>query len=137
MTQSILGLIVFAIIVAFQILKAKEAKKAGGKPTPHNENFPFPTLAEEEKEEKEDLDSDEDWLGRRVEGVPVTFKPVPISAPKNKLRGDYAAVSTLPSQKAVKSRSNIENDQHEVFELDLEKAVIYAEIINPKYKDYE
>lgn len=118
MGQIIIGVVIFIIIIIIQAKKAR-ATAQNSVPTPHNENFPFPEFDADED------DDEEEWLGRRVADTkPVEVKQV-------KLMAEYAAVGTIKSEKIAPKQ------EFDEFEFDAEKAVIYAEILAPKYKDYE
>lgn len=124
MGQIIIGVIVFIVVIAIQLAKAKQSKEMA---VPHgsDEHFPFP--------EPDNQDEIDEWLGQSsVELKPQKLEPLDV-APR-KMMGDYAAVTTFKPHEII---SYAPKTEYEEFEFDVEKAVIYAEIMAPKYKEWE
>lgn len=105
------------------VVKSKKIAR-GGAPMDnggnHGENFPFPKMQDQYGRASEQIENE--W---EYEDMPKLAKaPLPI-------KGDKMAVKSVPHHPTVVTT----NDEPE-FEFDVKKAIIYSEIMQPKFKEY-
>ncbi|CDN30126.1 hypothetical protein BN938_0019 [Mucinivorans hirudinis] len=112
-------IIIIAIVVAIVAERKLRQKHTADMPQGHGENFPFP--------KRKDIASDDDekfeWLGKRVE-----------RKAEEVARKEYSKVKQQAVVEKPKQKNEIEESN---FEFDAEKAIIFSEILQPKYREYE
>lgn len=117
--------LIVAIVIFIVIMVVKSKKIARGVASMDNgehqgENFPFPKMQGQYGREQEQVE--DEW---EYEDMPKLAKaPFPI-------KGDKMAVKSVPHHPTVVTP----NDEPE-FEFDVKKAIIYSEIMQPKFKEY-
>lgn len=124
--------------------KGKQAQTAGsGRNGGHGENFPFPKpFPFDNKPSESDDDDDEDWLGRRTvadEVVILEDRNANNNTPQQQaLAREMAKVGSVTANKNAVAKANREEEpENEIFEFDARQAIIYSEILQPKFKEYE
>lgn len=132
MTDVIIGVVL--LMVASIVIKV--GKNIGKTPNSgHGENFPFPKTTFDEMSEEEE---EEDWLGRVKDEVVIAedSKVSANSLQQAALAREMAKVVQRPAGKVELGARRKEEAEFEVFDFDAQKAIIYSEIIRPKFMEY-
>lgn len=120
------GVFIVILLVQSKNSKAKANRKEPSVPRQAQENFPFPTILDDQK-------SIDEWLGRRSQNEDTPIKTTSKIKKQSQIMGDKMAVSSFPSDINNQKKTTREVEE---FEFDAEKAVIYSEILSPKYIEY-